>query len=174
MTKEINKTDFSYYNQLKSTGKCKRKIVELFFRIVCNFWRTLGSYFLKVPLTKEESKLIEDTKTRVKALGDHTQRTVVQLQRKRMLGPEAVIEYTEYALKDKNVGLVKNFLLDHGTDKLPKIPEDKLIFIPVVLKSWPCEHIVAFVYDRKNNCLEFYDPKGLVILDRKEQTLKNL
>lgn len=151
-------------------GMAKRMIVELFLKIVCNFWRTLGSYFLKIPLSDRTAALDKAPHTRQQIKkGSYGESLVRELKHKRTLGPASFVEYSQKVLipQNDNLEVVNNFLFNVMNSDLPDVSEEKdLIFLPVVLKSGIRDHIVSVVFDKTRNRVELYDSKGLVALDR--------
>jgi len=156
--------------QLEGMGK--RVIVELFLKIVCNFWRTLGSYFLNVPLSEDTRALYnEETARKLAGRGGDGPIVLSELEHKRTIGPTSVKEYAQTVLlpQNENLAVVTNFMFNANSSNLPEVDDTKnLIFVPTVLKSGIRDHIVAVVFDREANRIELYDSKGLVALDRDE------
>jgi hypothetical protein len=144
-----------------------KKIKEIATKIFCSCWRTMGSYFSKVPLTLEIKAKYEELK------GNFNAPQMVQngaeargaLIRRRVLGSNAIQYVHEYYLKKIGKGgtLFTNFMVGGKADFIlpPKDEIDGLLLVPVVLKGHPGDHIVGVVYDKENNRIEVYDPKGL-------------
>lgn len=130
-------------------------IVELVLKILCNFWRTSLSHFSQIPIEERSD------------LEGNVWPALCQLSWKRNVDPAPVQEYVTHCLKDK-VDLVPNFIFKISTSDLPdkKKLDKPFIFIPVELEGRVRNHIVALVFDKVANRIEFYDPKGFTIKER--------
>ncbi|MCH9626561.1 MAG: hypothetical protein S4CHLAM2_01830 [Chlamydiales bacterium] len=138
-------------------GMRTRCITECVLRLLCNFWRSAASYFQKISLDS-------DTKSTVSAR-QGAEPILKELTHKRTVGPSTINDYTTTCLPA--VQIETNFMMMHGNLNLPDPDQKKdLLFFPTVVRSGVRDHIVAIVYDKKNNRVELYDPKGLVALDR--------
>lgn len=161
MTKPIVDNNNNFYpTSLGSTPKSSslnRKITELFFKVTCNLWRTLASYFQTVKYGKYDQ---------INQYGA----AVKQLKYKAQVGPSTVKDVTDTMMQNDNANFisVNNFMFKDSGDTLPKNEKNKLIFIPVVIKGIFIDHIVAVVYDPVANVVELFDPKGLTAKDRTE------
>lgn len=145
-----------------------RRITECFYKIVCNFWRSLASYFQKISLKHETQEKLNSYKDK----GDISNWSSVknELIRKRELGPGTVIAVCEKLIKNKNndIILIQNFMFNQMSYKLDKNDTAPFVLVPVVIKQGARDHVVAVLYDRKKNRVEFYDPKGLTSADYTE------
>ncbi len=75
-------------------------------------------------------------------------------------------------LAEKNSNFSYRIGLIQGTLDLKDAPEmgnpetATLVAVPVVLKGFGKDHIVAFLVDKTNSTIEYYDSKGLTLSDR--------
>ena len=117
---------------------------------------------------------------------DYEHGAIAQLQANKPLGDRSVQTYCQTLVQQYNakgnypnqVQTIDAFLMLTGSRTFPPnwqttlIDSDKLL-IPIVLKGTFRDHIVAVLYDRRANTLEYYDPKGLTIEDRSSAYLAN-
>lgn len=142
-----------------------RKIKEVFFKIVCNGWRSLASSFYTIPINKEtESKLEALCKE-----GKINPRAPAQLLKKGCIGSESMqavwdqVLAPEYRKKAEFIPLSYD---DTGLI-LPDVDINKrYLLLPIVVKGRFRNHVIAVFFDRVLNRIEFYDPKGLTSQDR--------
>jgi hypothetical protein len=152
--------DFPSFKPLE--GSYCRKVHEIFVTVVCNFWRSLASYFQSAPLSQEtKAKLNQPEMAQLLACRE--------LRHKRMIGPTSILEVcTRFRETYSNIHFEPNFMFHLGSSELESHQTASLVLLPVVLKNGLRDHVVAVVYDRKANRVELYDPKGLTSADRSE------
>lgn len=67
-------------------------------------------------------------------------------------------------------------IMDSSTDDFCsriKNAKDK-VFVPLIIKGRFLNHIVTLYIDKTNHSMEYFDSKGLTILDRKGSSVKNI
>ncbi len=138
-----------------------RPLANKVMTVFCGFWRSLASYFGKIEI---QNVSISSTKTENYP---YLSKGISQLCNTWAVGPEAVQTFCEIlqAKHQDKIQLVPNFMYQYMSPQLPQSEGKPLILVPVVMKGFPIDHIVAVVYDRLNNRVELFDSKGLTSRD---------
>lgn len=154
-----------------------RRITALFWTITHDMWVSLGSLIgasLGVRLENNDTDKVDEA-PHMQGQDIHSALNSLRYQTK--VNTSTVDQYCQYLAKEHGAQYIPNCIQGGVTTNVADFPEasHNKIVIPVVLKDWPVDHIVA-VYitrDTEGATIEFYDSKGLTIADRLNQTLAN-
>jgi hypothetical protein len=141
-----------------------RRITEFVAMLLCNFWRSAGSYLSgEIQLA---SGVENQIKTRCSQDCTDTSRAIRELRYPRPVGPTTLQIVCEKFQQQnpEQVQLVSNFMFNALQPVLPSSEQKDWVLVPVVLKG-VVDHIVAVLYNRRSNCVEVFDSKGLVSND---------
>lgn len=164
-----------------------RRISDLFWTVVHDMWMSAGGLLgailpgcLKFHISADCATHLENPNLKQLSEGSQIYSAVERLNTQKQANSSIVHEYCAYLEKayPNSAQYIPHFVQKCAANReLPKRKDgcDKLL-IPIVLKGFPCEHIVALCisYDEDGDAtLEFYDSKGLTIADRFDQRLAN-
>lgn len=170
-----------------------RNLIRPFFSFVfVSFWASLFSDINaifpwgKVSLTPKQKESLKDPK-----IIDATRAAVIKkIKNKKALGSDVFIEYKKY-LENTYKGLYVDlqYVPEFERIKLQSEEENlkrdaflkslnkKFLAIPFIIKKQNClskDHIALILVDYESGTIEYYDSKGLIDTDRKNQKLKLL
>jgi hypothetical protein len=165
-----------------ASGSKMRILWAILYRLI-SFFREIQRFFIKGS-SKEREKLYENFEkyqSSVQIL-DGTQ-TMLQLFDNKPLGQKAMMVLTK-TLDSQKAYVCDEFyepklycLKEDRSLKKAKLPnildENKLLFFPIIVKGFFIDHVLTIVVDPKNKRIEFYDSKGLTIMDRQYDLLFN-
>ncbi len=155
-----------------------RKTKE-FFGIIESAFRALQSLFVTIPLNQKKINLLlkglDFWPTAEKA--GNCYQTVMALKNGSCLSGSHLQTYAKQTAS-RNVDFFSPFCIRNSLDlkaPLPPLPslEKDLLAIPIVVKGTLRDHVMMAMVDKKNQSIEFYDPKGLSVQDRASDRLTN-
>ncbi len=146
-------------NQRPVAPSLYRKIRDIACKIFFDFWVSTFSYFTKVQEPRHEDP-----------------QAVQQLCRQRALTASVLVEYAQEWPRTSS--LVQDYLHPDEPVSELNLPEEirakTHICIPIVLKGLFRNHIVAIQVNTRAHTVEYYDSKGLTILDRNDDRLNTI
>lgn len=187
MTSIRETTSVKNYSTFEGTSpiqpSLQRKLRHALTKIFHDIWITLASMFSSVKLTTREARTAREAcimhQEELEQIDPNLASIIKKIEGKRDIGPAAVTAYVEF-LKTKVTRFEMNgaFMLPAMGQSFHFESKEELqnrgihfLAVPVVVSGTARDHIVTFFIDLNKNEIEFYDPKGLTILDRKGERL---
>jgi len=147
----------------------RRKTRNILYKVFHDCWASLWRYFHRVPIDSR----IESKKNYPKFQFTYIPQVIPVLRKERTLDTLSVSTYGDKLVSQfTQSNFISTYLIPPGrkTPELPQIPEGNLkLMIPVVIKGTLRDHIIAVFFDRRQNTIEIYDPKGLTVMDRMDE-----